>query len=126
MTNQEILEKAVQKAIEGGWQPDPRKWVVRYTDSEYFESTDTLSIVFLDPHNEDKFEKVLPAMMFIFTHDFAKALWGERNVTATYEAVENGKIVLTKDPSLQGKIWQHRLQQMVISDDPIEYLGENI
>jgi len=44
----------------------------------------------------------------LFNHDFAKALWGNKQI---------------------GNVWipyLWHLQQMVISDDPIKYLGENI
>lgn len=49
----------------------------------------------------------------IYNHDFAKALWGDDPSWAINpeEHVEN---------------WQHHLQQMVIADDPLEYLGNNI
>ena len=48
----------------------------------------------------------------IFGKDFAKALWPSRKpVLATVR--------------LQYE-WEKHLQQMVIADDPIKYLGENI
>lgn len=45
----------------------------------------------------------------IFNHDFAKALRGEKKI-----------IVGMIEP------WKYHLQQMVIADDPIKYLGENL
>ena len=55
MTNEEILKKAVEKAIEGGWKP---------------QSTDIV----------DEVIKIHKSLGFyfhiIFSHDFAKAFWG--------------------------------------------------
>lgn len=47
---------------------------------------------------EDNYRK------WIFSHDFAKAFWGE----------EKPKVPIT--------LWQHHLQQMVLEEDPIKYL----
>lgn len=102
MSNQEILRKAIQKAIDNDWQP------FRYNSEltprvviDWYE-VDSMS------GTEDNWK------LFIFNHDFAKALWGEKN---GYELA--GTVV-------DGKVWQNHLQQMVIADDPIEYLGENL
>jgi hypothetical protein len=49
------------------------------------------------------------AFCIIFNHDFAKALWGEK-----------------KERGLFTFGWKFHLQQMVVADDPIAYLGEHI
>ncbi|RTK93202.1 hypothetical protein EKI60_06250 [Candidatus Saccharibacteria bacterium] len=101
MSTQEILEKAIQKAIDGGW--------------EHGIPADHLQIV------EDKggilFYYQNPPYDLIFNHDFAKALWGEEAGVLNFP---EGKI------HLQSPLWQYHLQQMVIADDPIKYLGENL
>lgn len=49
----------------------------------------------------------------IYNHDFARALWGK-------EAPNNYCKLTDVD------MWQYHLQQMVVADDPVAYLGENI
>jgi hypothetical protein len=106
MTNQEILTKAIEKAIAGGWNweilqgnlappvgitlvPKP----LRQTDKGiYIRDWDDYSLI-------------------LYRQDFAKALWGDK-------------------PAEQGwpfrYIWEQQLALMVIADNPIKYLGENI
>lgn len=101
MSNKEILEKAIQKAIEGGWE-----------NEEGFKPITVMDYVFL-------MKDYTPPQIFfsinelIFNHSFCKALWGEQptRIPAYSDAMEN---------------WQFHLQKMVIADDPIKYLGENI
>ena len=52
---------------------------------------------------------------YIFNHDFAKALWG----------IDPG-VVTSSDPLLMTDRWVRHLQQMVVAEDPIVYLGGNI
>ncbi len=56
----------------------------------------------------------LHRMDIIFDHKFAKALWGDEPLH---------RIKLT-EPLMEN--WGYHLQQMVIADDPIAYLGQNI
>lgn len=96
MTHQEILTKAIEKAIDGGWNGLPGRpaedlltWV---------EGTD---------------------YRFIFDHDFAKALWGDSD--------DERKVIIGQTDWRKWPLqWQYHLQQMVIADDPIAYLGDNI
>jgi hypothetical protein len=108
MTNQEILTKAIEKAITAGWS----YWPINYHDSEALWS----------PQQEikyhfDRAEEADPNggplaywANIIFNHDFAKALWGDWPIGSRGKRPE----------------WQYHLQQMVVADDPIKYLGENI
>ena len=52
MTNQEILESAIQKAIDGGWERN-LNYEALINGTSYFN---------------------------VFDHDFAKALWGEEDI----------------------------------------------
>lgn len=105
MMNVEILTKAIEKAIAGGWvrkRPLPN----------------------LGPDNlaYDALKFGIPyANTIIFNHDFAKALWGEdtRKITVTLDTHNVRQEVKTA-------YWQYHLQQMVIAEDPIEYLGSTI
>lgn len=99
--NEAILSKAIEKAIAGGWKPNID--AQDFLDGEQFTEEG-----------------------FIFNHDFAKALWGEYKP----EEIPIGRPADGKYPdnlTHRGlRKWQYHLQQMVIADDPIKYLGENI
>jgi hypothetical protein len=118
MSNEEILLKAIEKAIAGGWKgfsyqtgwytgPHPSSLL----KSKYYPDTHEFVI-----HLQDLRENIMVDLnKLIFNHDFAKALW-------RYE-----KPVYLPDTGLQTlEAWQYHLQQMVIADDPIEYLGAHI
>lgn len=105
MSNQEILEKAIQKAIDGGWKGSP------YLEYEKLAGENWRSDMVMG-------EGIwLVAIVYSPPHAFAKALWPEPKDVAERINRKNGGFI----PS-----WQYHLQQMVISDDPIKYLGESI
>lgn len=100
MTDQEILTKAIEKAMANGFSiPLVRditpelymRWLIQGVNS----------------------------YQLIYNHDFAKALWGEEIVTI--DPQRNNQYIIAKSYR-----WHYHLQQMVIADDPIEYLGKNI
>ena len=76
------------------------------------------------------FDKTKSLNTIIYSHDFAKAFWGEKR----YEHIGCGGVldVLKEikcpkcghvEPPLKGYDgWQFHLQQMVISDDLLKYL----
>ncbi len=115
---QEILTKAIEKAIAGGWkQPDGRQ----------------LDRVMVDIYWKRDDKKRLPrihqeAESLIFNHDFAKALWSiYAHCVRCHEDLANGwHKDDCKEKTLMLPAWQFHLQQMVIADDSIAYLGENI
>ena len=93
MNKEEILVKAMQEAIDNGWDPK-------------------VSI--------EKMAYETPSI--IFSHDFAKALWGDG------ELFVDKRFTFTPgdyETSLSTKSWQYHLQKMVIAEEPIKYLGEN-
>ncbi len=106
MTNQEILEKAIQKAIDGGYTNVPK--FVGITIEQYAEDLLT---------NDNKPYDI------IFNHDFAKALWGEPK-EVDFGKRDSGGMKIFGVPKTIG--WQYHLQQMVIAEDPIKYLGEHL
>jgi hypothetical protein len=57
----------------------------------------------------------------IFSPPFAKALWGDKFINPEYRDDTGSKVVSFKQTA-----WKHHLRQMVISDDPVKYLGDNI
>lgn len=112
MTNEEILTKAIQKAIDGGWgayNPHDRKWTIRDIE-HWFKFGEFASSQSMDTNY----------LKFLFSHDFAKAIWGEGPSKEWYvDGPGENKMKYT--PS-----WQYHLKQMVVADDPIAYLGANI
>ena len=99
MTNKEILEKAIQKAIDGGW------------DSKTDWDVDNC------PYG------------LIFNHNFAKALWGDGFVLEEYwvdRMAEYGRGNVLSSWQMGPERWVYNLQRMIIAEDPIKYLGENI
>ncbi len=125
MSNQEILEKVIQKAIDGGWSTTHFNTLkgdsYKHPDeSEFHDLTGS-------------WHSISPADI-IFNHDFAKALWGDKpHYDKTYKlkysiVSMNGKKSTIQQAKEAKRIpeWQYHLQQMVISDDPIKYLGESI
>lgn len=107
-TNQQILEKALNKAVLNGFEGGASwKAEMIIEDSEFVR----------------RFAPIL-----IFNHGFAKALWGDGKLSGEtvmdgqeYEITLGGGL----HKYLPKKNWQYHLQQMVIADDPIGYLGNN-
>lgn len=107
MTNQQILEKAIQKAIDGGWNKASNIEKVEYKDSMgvvVFSYYDSNVVGAYDPYR------------IIFNHDFAKALW-PGNILLD----EGGVKIVTKEP-----LWRHHLMMMVVDPDPLVYLSQHI
>lgn len=99
MTDEEILIKAMQKALDGGYGHPRLKPFVMTED------------YLLAKH---PFE-------YIFSHDFAKALWPD---IASGSVDPRATSPSTARPLIP--TWQARLMDMVIAEDPIKYLEENI
>lgn len=108
MPDKAILEKAIQKAIDGGWK-HRNGWTYL---ANYRKKAPLNSVQFADETGEVWH---MPVETLIFNHDFAKALWGEEYPSKVESAVNRGF-----------KFWQSRLMMMVIADDPIKYLGQNL
>lgn len=101
-TSTQKLEALVKRAIEKGWSPSmdaSRPWTVEDVLGWY--NMLTISRAW----DEDNWKK------FIFSHDFARALFGEEMVAKKYPMCEHSK-----------PAYQYNLQQAVISDDPIDYM----
>lgn len=115
MTDQQTLGKAIQKVCNAGLD-------------------NTLTRVFRHAAELDELDFLLERMLdkndvwyyktWIFNHDFAKALWGEEWKSA--EILEKLPKENTYKIGTITPCWQWHLQNMVIAEDPIKYLGENI
>lgn len=97
MSNQQILEKAVQKAIKNGW-----SWAVNERPIDSYG--DLQGVKWLLGTESYK--------LFIFNHDFAKAVFGEE-----YIKYIDGR---------EMPAWMLHLKEMVVAEDPLDYLKDNI
>jgi hypothetical protein len=107
MSKEEALRRAIEKAQASGYRP-------------------LMTVNQVIAHN-NQFQNPIA---IIFTHDFAKAFWGEKR----YEHVDCGGVldVLKEikcpkcghvEPPLKGcDGWLFHLQEMVISEDPLRCL----
>jgi hypothetical protein len=117
MTNQEILTKAVEKAIKNGYG--------HYNSKDRDESTQShnriVSYNYAGSITVKDFAKsgalIYTEQLSLFDPDFAKALWGESLLKATLWDVQE---------THELPAWQLHLMLMVIADDPIQYLGEHL
>lgn len=109
MTNQEILTKAIEGAIAGGFDPPMEDWKV-FEDYIYGKAHGGSSRIWIND--------------LIYAHSFARALWGNGNLTTESDFGLGGgdSVSLLKNVPA----WEHHLQQMVIADNPIAYLGEHL
>ncbi len=114
------LEKIIDKAKANGWKTDIM-WDGMY-DQPY------------EPDGDGGYDPV-HYREFIFNHDFAKALWGEKRFTCSEckkvypnslphsgcKSYELGEHTEGVDGNWEMG-WKYHLQQMVLEEDPIKYL----
>ncbi len=94
MSNEEILKLAIQKALDNGFSWSTGDWKIlnkpiKYDDSHVFTGWS------------------VTAYSIIFSHDFAKAFFGEGWLHGHGE-----------------HIWKVRLKEMVLQEHPIKYLEQ--
>ena len=97
MNNNQILEKAIKKAVDNGWEGK-------------FPPIDDVELLLQATES------------IIFSHSFAKAFWGGdeekdyRFLQATCPECGNPQLI-------DGMyVWQRRLQEMVLLENPLQYL----
>lgn len=130
MTFSEILKRALEKAVNNGYIiPERLNSVLKgIIDEDGFHidwsMEKDLDIIEFD--NGGRIEEetlIVPVRDIIFSHDFAKAFWGDKKVYpngsnfgicygACREELENEWIYN----------WQYHLKQMVLEENPIKYL----
>ena len=96
MTNEQILKKAIEKAVENRWEHNykfsDKSWHYLLYDKGFYK--------------------------LIFSHSFAKAFWGEEaREYACIDMPEHECNCMRTIPS-----WQWYLQQMVIEEQPLKYI----
>lgn len=114
-SREEILTKAIGKAVDGGWiypnhTPDTIYHLRLFGHVSFAE--------YIADRLED--EPINEIYSVIYDKDFAKAIWGE----------ETNKFGFWNKDKFDGYVempnWQYHLRQMVVADDAIAYLGDNI
>jgi predicted restriction endonuclease len=116
MTNEEILKKAIEKALHNNWEqmlPFVPTWA-------------------LEQANEDRLTqhiiKTYGKRSIIFSHDFAKAIWGKYEPRCRACGSNPASFDITQQHQHTDFIpaWQYHLQQMVLEEKPLKYLEKFI
>ena len=117
MTETDKLSALVERAIENGWVPD------RYDETERRSSELNYEFVAIwyDFRSYPENYK-----LFIFDHDFARALFGDKKIEVYGGAWTKGMSKPTTIELHQVPAYLHHLQQAVISTDPIEYMYKEV
>ena len=100
MTDKEVLQKAIEIAIENGW-------VLRPYLKPRVPSIEVI----------DSMIKTKRYMVDVFSHDFAKAFWDEDTRPAYLKRNETPKYNYE---------WEYNLMMMVLEENPIDYLRKFI
>ena len=106
MNNEQILKKAIEKAIKNGWGNAFQKKFNEYWDLDGEEAPYYLR-AFGSGLQNLRYESI------IFSHEFAEAFWGnwdKKTEPLIAETLED----------LQP--WQYHLRKMVLEKEPIKYL----
>jgi hypothetical protein len=112
MKKAEILDQAIRKATDNGWD------FLGHIKSRYHSwrpGTFPGQHDFRDANGRLTDLVEIPSEQIIFNHEFAKALWGEE---PTWPRDDGKKADLVN--------WRYHLQQRVIAEDPIAYLGDRM
>lgn len=97
MTNEQILRKAIEKALLNGMHKNRREGDTKYSGGAR-----------IDEYINDIWDK-----FDIFSHDFAKSFFGEEPNIDDFEQHELGT-----------PAWQCALQEMALEEDRIQYLKQ--
>ena len=114
MTNEQILTKAIEKAVKNGW------------NKEKFEKKNLTSSI----EGDIKWWSDCGSWVniIIFSHSFAKAFWGEGNKDwyCSCDRLNRDHVrscpMNAENSGLE--IWQYHLQQMVLKEKPLGYLAK--
>ena len=110
MTNREIITKAIEKAVSNGWSGDDLLFINDDGEIDWLHSANPSSA---------------SMRLKMYSHDFAKAFWGEYCNFCTEINIKQAPGVIVPDHK-HNPGWQYHLQQMVLEEDPINYLSKFI
>ena len=114
MTNEQILKKAIEKAVENGFKfhGNNKSWSVSgggLVDSK------SLTIELIAYSGETKLTAYPDWVRTIFSHEFAKAFWGEEEMHGEAECYY-GCCMMCMDAYL------YHLSKMVLEEEPLLYI----
>ncbi len=127
MDKQKVLEKAIQKALDNGWQTG---WEEAVESFEY-STADDEHYVQMQPYIrfnlEGDGEWSIGIFGLMYRHEFAQALWPKHDWKTRDDGLCGScGVGFGYAASSGSECWKEHLQQMVIADDPIEYLAANM
>lgn len=112
MTDQEILTKAIENAQNNGYLGDELNGLERKTLMSNYSKVLGKQIMFR-----------WWSYSIIFSHDFAKAFWGEADDESKLPSNSSINLSPSTGPYEFNRAgWQYHLQQMVLEENPIKYL----
>ena len=113
MTNEQILTKAIEKAVKNGWKPTDLQGID--IDNLIFEVRE-YRVVWNFVLSNSLTKPLVESSVYgtIFSHDFAKAFWGEE----IYDKGEN--------PLALHYMWQYHIAVISLEPEPIKYLEKFI
>lgn len=131
MTNQEILERSIQKAIDGGWRLDSGAVPMPRKQGFPHEVGDVLA--YYGVMTKSDWNKI------IFNHDFARSLWPGHKCTCDMQ----GEVTQVQSDGTERKTtwsktgphkkdckfandWRYHLQQLAVATDRVKYLGDHL
>ena len=114
MNNEQILKKAIEKAMGNGWGT--------------FKEVKDLGVAIIKVPDKDtivmNWENIgysYHTYSIIFSHDFAKTIWGEEKLEFLPEdsglSAENNQAIYFEKP-----VYFYHLQQMVLEKEPLKYI----
>lgn len=120
LTDQQVLEKAIQQAMDGGWRPfSDREF--KNVRVEHWQEGGMVEVALIDSDIIGAhLQWVRELEGIIFNHDFAKALWGEG--WAFFTEGQSGDTL----PSGNYINWKGHMANMAVSVKPLNYLRKNI
>lgn len=127
LTNKDVLIKALQKAQKNGFMKD--------AGLKNPSITENLDYIFLF-NNDYSFGSGYNLKDIIFSHEFARAFWGDEEICTgcgknAEKNYDDGICMNCAEYTLSDghlgdmnimEAWQHNLQEMVIYENPIDYL----
>lgn len=124
MTNEEILKLAIEKAVRNGWLGGGEIGTLLVGEYDYDDRA-----VYIEIQSSDRGTTYRSFYDLIFSHDFAKAFWGEAEVCESDGVLINDRgchcaIYQEWGRCFTELAWQYHLQQMVLEEDPISYLEQ--
>lgn len=128
MTKKEALKRAIAIAIDNGYVPaipssifgDMKAVTWETTDIDITPASYGACVLWKKPGRLTESQSLWELFYSPHHRNFAKALWGE-NVYWTVILPDGKKEHTNGLPK-----WQYRLQQMVIADDPMQYLADHL